>query len=626
MARIPVAQLPGGMPLQTNVPTGGGARGFRVNVSSAGMAAVGTPTIDVRSAVGAELSGAKVGEAVQGIGGMFGRLASEQADIVNRRKVAEAEIALAQSSNDLAVSLAETDDETQWLDVTNKYVAKVQQTLLDDAKLSPIAREEISRRVGMWSTRMQGEAQLNSFDRSRKKAVDTMQAGYMMAMDAGDWRKADEFSSEMLRSGLISQTEGARMKLGIRSEQKKTIDVQADTLITQGRADAAKRLYDGAGDLFNTDELANRMAKVEFGAMRSQQLGEIGELDLTDPAKGLQMLADGAWPNVTGEDRAKAAVQLRKAKEYFAADEVDQAKKALALLPADKLEGATIESLGVDLKNAEPFHKLVIQTLLDDRRQKDPKLLAQRQDSLFNELYAQAGAWRPDSDPMREELAAARFEIMADTLPPEMKQRLVDRRKAASGEGPDRDGVGITGPAIAEAHAAAIEGGAFGDVTSPVLKDGLPVYREPQQKAIGTITEPKATKSLFGIDSLWPDGPKTTEVFENDGKPVPLTEVDPVKKAEAERKFQLAKEQLEREAKMPQNKDWTTEDARLRMLQIMGSMGAKITAPPVQRGPGALPMTGALPSSGAGELGPNPLLPPMTAEEMRAFTDSLLKK
>lgn len=621
MARIPVAQLPGGMPLQTNVPTGGGARGFRVNVSSAGMAAVGTPTIDVRSAVGAELSGAKVGEAVQGIGGMFGRLAAEQADIVNRRKVAEAEIALAQSSNDLAVSLAETDDETQWLDVTNKHVAKVQQTLLDDAKLSPIAREEISRRVGMWSTRMQGEAQLNSFDRSRKKAVDTMQAGYLMAMDARDWRKADEFSSEMLQSGLISQTEGARMKLGIRSEQKKTIDVQADTLITQGRADAAKRLYDGAGDLFNPDELANRMAKVEFGAMRVQQLGEIGELDLTDPAKGLQMLADGAWPNVTGEDRAKAAVQLRKTKEYFAADEVDQAKKALALLPADKLEGATIESLGVDLKNAEPFHKLVIQTLLDDRRQKDPKLLAQRQDSLFNELYAQAGAWRPDSDPMREELAAARFEIMADTLPPEMKQRLVDRRKAASGEGPDRDGVGITGPAIAEAHAAAIEGGAFGDLTMPVLsKDGLPLFRDP--KEVGKTA--MQTQTLLGVDWLWPDYKKT--VKENDGKPVPLTEVDPVKKAEAERKFQLAKEQLEREAKMPQNKDWTTEDARLRMLQIMGSMGAKITAPPVQRGPGALPMTGALPSSGAGELGPNPLLPPMTAEEMRAFTDSLLKK
>jgi len=621
MARIPVAQLPGGMPLQTNVPTGGGARGFRVNVSSAGMAAVGTPTIDVRSAVGAELSGAKVGEAVQGIGRMFGRLAAEQADIVNRRKVAEAEIALAQSSNDLAVAVAETDDETQWLDVTNKYVAKVRQTLLDDAKLSPIAREEISRRVGMWSTRMQGEAQLNSFDRSRKKAVDTMQAGYMMAMAAGDWRKSDEFSSEMLRSGLISQTEGARMKLGIRSEQKKTIDVQADTLITQGRADAAKRLYDGAGDLFNPDELANRMAKVEFGAMRVQQLGEIGELDLTDPAKGLQMLADGAWPNVTGEDRAKAAVQLRKTKEYFAADEVEKAKQALALLPADKLEGATIESLGVDLKNAEPFHKLVIQTLLDDRRQKDPKLLAQRQDSLFNELYAQAGAWRPDSDPMREELAAARFEIMADTLPPEMKQRLVDRRKAASGEGPDRDGVGITGPAIAEAHAAAIEGGAFGDLTMPVLsKDGLPLFRDP--KEVGKTA--KQTQTLLGVDWLWPDYKKT--VKENDGKSVPLTEVDPVKKAEAERKFQLAKEQLEREAKMPQNKAWTTEDARLRMLQIMGSMGAKITAPPVQRGPGALPMTGALPSSGAGELGPNPLLPPMTAEEMRAFTDSLLKK
>ena len=54
------------------------------------------------------------------------------------------------------------------------------------------------------------------------------------------------------------------MKFGIRSEQKKTIDVQADILITQGRADAAKRLYDGAGDLFNPDELANRMARLSL--------------------------------------------------------------------------------------------------------------------------------------------------------------------------------------------------------------------------------------------------------------------------------------------------------------------------------------------------------------------------
>lgn len=421
------------------------------------------------------------------------------------------------------------------------------------------------------------------------------------------------------------------MKLGIRSEQKKTIDVQADTLITQGRADDAKRLYDGAGDLFNPDELANRRAKVEFGAMRSQQLGEIGELELTDPAKGLQMLADGAWPNVTGEDRAKAAVQLRKTKEYFAADEVEKAKQALALLPADKLEGATIESLGVDLKNAEPFHRLTVQEALDMRREKDPTLLAQRQDALFNELYAKAGAWKPDADPMREELAAARFELRADLLPPEMKQRLVDRRKAASGEGPDRDGVGVTGPAIAEAHAAAIEGGAFGDVTAPVLKDGLPVYREPQKKRIGTITEPKATKSLFGIDSLWPDGPKTTEVFENDGKPVPLTEVDPVKKAEAERKFQLAKEQLEREAKMPQNKAWTTEDARGRMHEILRHLGAKLTLPPPQAGPGPLPMTGDLPGGvGAGKqpfmLGPNPPLEDLSESQVRAYIDSILKK
>ena len=91
----------------------------------------------------------------------------------------------------------------------------------------------------------------------------------------------------------------------------------------------------------------------------------------------------------------------------------------------------------------------------------------------------------------------------------------------------------------------------------------------------------------------------------------------------------MAKDQLEREAKLPKNKDWTPDDARLRMYQILHGMGAKIKAPtrvePLS-GPPALPMSGSLPDARAGELGPNPILPPMTAEQMRVYTSDILKK
>lgn len=625
MAKIPTAQLPGGIPLPSGVPVGQGARGFRVNVPGTVMNAVGAPMIDVRSAVGAELSGAKVGEAVNSFGATMGRIAEAQLKVINQRKVGEAELALTQASNQLAVSLAETDDETQWTDITGKHIEGVRKALLDDAKLSPVARAEIERRVGLWGTRMQGEAAIYSFDRSRKKAADVLSAGYLMALEAGDYRKAAEGIDALRLGGHIDDTKATQLRLNVTAKRREDVDLQADTLITSGQADAARELYDQAGDLFNQTELQNRKAKVEFGAMRNQQLGEIGEMELTDPTKGLEMLKAGEWPNVTGEDRAKAAMQFGRTAEYLAAQEVDSAKQAVALLPADRLESATVDSLGVELKQATPFHRFVIETLIKDRRQKDPAILAQKQDSLFQSLYATAGAWKQQDDPLKEELAASRFEMLADTLPPEMKQRLVERRNAAVGEGPDRDGVGVTGPAIAEAHEAAIAGGAFGDVTRPVLSpDGKPLFRDP--KTVGKTG--RETKTLLGFDALWPDA-GARDVVENEGKPVPLTEEDPVRKAEAERKFRMAKDQLEREAKLPKNKDWTPDDARLRMYEILHGMGAKITAPtrvePLS-GPPALPMSGSLPDARAGELGPNPILPPMTAEQMRIFTSDILKK
>ncbi len=102
-------------------------------------------------------------------------------------------------------------------------------------------------------------------------------------------------------------------------------------------------LYDGAGDLFNTDELANRMAKVEFGAMaRSTNSGDDWcNSDFNRPGKGFADVGRWSLAGCFRGGSRKGCSTARKAKEYSLVDEVDKAKKALALLPADKLDCVT---------------------------------------------------------------------------------------------------------------------------------------------------------------------------------------------------------------------------------------------------------------------------------------------
>jgi hypothetical protein len=96
-----------------------------------------------------------------------------------------------------------------------------------------------------------------------------------------------------------------------------------------------------------------------------------------------------------------------------------------------------------------------------------------------------------------------------------LKSELDKRTKGLSPEDAERD----TGPALKFLDEE-VEKGGLGPVNKPVLKDGKPVMREA--KKVGFTEKP-------GL--LW--GTTQKDVVENEGKPVPVTEPDPVAREQA---------------------------------------------------------------------------------------------
>lgn len=290
------------------------------------MAAIGAaPQIDVRSAVGAELSTGALGEAVSNVGQVFGRLAQEQAELKNREAVAGAELVLAEESNKLALALANEDDETQWIKLTEEHSRNVKAALLDNRSLSPAARAEIASRVGLWSQGRYGDAAIASFDRTRKKTLNTQEAVRQRSLDANDWAKADGAVDDMVNSGLVDPGKGDLMKLENKRAQQSFfkgeadnyfkmalatgdesfVDLAANSLMVSGATDndikafrlSAARDVSEAKDRLNNEAQADTIGDLLWRKAKGEKLlpSEIEglkERGLLDAAKASQFLAD----------------------------------------------------------------------------------------------------------------------------------------------------------------------------------------------------------------------------------------------------------------------------------------------------------------------------------------------
>lgn len=518
-----------------------------------------------------------VGKAVMQTGSIFGALAQKKQDSTDRRLINTAQMAMEDAKAQFGLFQEQNPNKPEtWSAEAQRLAGETLKPFLEMKEMSGTAKADLKLMAGSWQKRFTISAETEStkanFGLTQKSYVNRANRAFL----SGNIAAGDAALNEAVGGGYLALPEADGMKIagGLTavSEQVKQLRAESTRLVAAGQVDAARKLWtevdapedDAAKASFQiqrTDALTDIDYRHAVNA-ESQQLSLLAE---TDPTEGLKQLEDVAkFTHLSPPARAEAIGKMKLAREVSAQDEVTQAKRAIDKLTPDQLKDAKLETLGLDMKQATPWHRKLIEAAIEDKRSTVDF------ESRFSALWAAAGEFQLSGDVDADAIAAARLETMATTLKPAYRDRVLKRLDDAqkqSGTAP------VTGAAIAEATKMAFRENAFGMLPN--------VVREP--KVVGQ-TPVEKDAGWFWFDKGGDD------VKENDGKPVIVETADPVALAATNEKLKRATDQLEREAKLPKNKDWTTDDARNRMWELMLKEGAKIDQGPA--------------------LGPNPLLQP----------------
>lgn len=535
-----------------------------------------------------------VGRAISQAGSVIGALAIKRQDATDRRLINTAQGAMDEASLEFkAWQAANPNAPESWSIEAKRRADETVKPFLEMKELSGSAKSDLKLMADSWQKRftigVETDATKQTFGLTKESYLNRSKAAYYR----GDRDGGDAALKEAVNGGYLAlpeaEGEGMNGRITASSVQLKQMDAESMRLVEAGDVAGAKALWTNAptpDDLTGpTFEVARKRAltDIDYRYAVNADMQEVSLLASTDPKKGLEDLRDTSkLVHLPAHQRAEMIGKMQVAIEASAQDEVTSAKRLLDLLPPEKLKDATPDNLGAELKQATPWHRAVIADAIEAKNGRV------NYEERFHRLWADVGAWTPSGDEDKDAIALARIEMVADSLPTAYKARITERLKQTQG-----GSAPVTGAAVAAATQMALENNAFGPVNVP-----LPGGLVRDAKKIGE-TPPKE-RSLFGIDWLLPDG-GGKEVLENAGKPVALTEINPVAKAAALDKLKAATDRLERESKMPQNKAWTPDQAKDRMMEILLDMGATIPAGSVS--PNAL-----LPSLGAPKKDLNDLL------------------
>ena len=216
-----IISRPGNGPvLSRGVPSlavDGGALGAAVRVPMLDAQAAGMPGRAIAA------GGAALGEASDAMG----KLAAAQLRMVNEQRVYKAQTLMDEWKWKIAEETAKSEDETKWGDIAETETEAARGVILTD-DLSPDARDEIEARFARWKAQTVGSTRVASFNESRRKLTETLQAEVIRATHAGDMGRVKEITSGMVARGLTGADDAARVEIQA-GERRKQLDEDART-------------------------------------------------------------------------------------------------------------------------------------------------------------------------------------------------------------------------------------------------------------------------------------------------------------------------------------------------------------------------------------------------------------
>lgn len=490
----------------------------------------------------------------------------------------DSDVDIANASFDQFKSKNQTNT-AAWKPEAEKIAAGVLKKWADPAVRGSV-REKMHLRLNTWSKTLgiNAETQGAATDFEVTKRAGLTRSSDLRAM--GRVKEAADLIPRMKESGVFFPHE-------LEHEHNLNLMAGADLAVKQLNAESTRLAsmgdYAGAKALISSAEKPEAMAEDQWqrskeGALRGldkQQQDTDANMLLNDNPKLLQDLLTmpDKFTALSPQEKSDLQVKADGARERAAQMQVQEAKRALDLLPADKLKDAKPEALGVELDQLTPWHRKVVEQDIAIR-QGSASLDDEGQ---YLDDLSQVEQYDAERDP--QGTAAARAELAFASRYSEggpYYKRLMDKLKAKLE--PDES----ASPAL-EAAKASIFQSAEQAAMVPEMIGGKQVVEKPKDKLVAK----EVVVSGFSNTTRWLTAPfgglllptaqygpngETVAVKENNGKPVPVTRKDEVLLKASQAKAKAVTEQLEREYANPETrKKWDADSVLIerRKLELM---------------------------------------------------------
>lgn len=198
-----------------------------------------------------------LGEGVQQLGQMFQALDRERAEARNVAAVHEATLEMERIAGDFTAWREKNPDPARWEEELQGRLGEWSDRAAT-IDLSPVAREEVTRRFDAFSTRLAIDTRVSSVKAEVARAREALEAGWVRAVDSGDAETAVSLAREGVSRGWFPEDTGARMEIeAVRGAQQKARSaalMEADTMLNYGDAQSAYKSLENARWAFDTDE------------------------------------------------------------------------------------------------------------------------------------------------------------------------------------------------------------------------------------------------------------------------------------------------------------------------------------------------------------------------------------
>lgn len=540
--------------------------GIRVNLSGVQQAAGGLSDAigrQPRTPVFDQSSGALalIGAAQNGLN-VMGDLALHIQEVNDVNELTKVEMEMERASKETRNAIASNPDPTKWQDITNKTISSLEGSLPSD-KLSERGKAKLALMMDRYKSNLTLDAQYDAINKINQNTLQTLNLRADNAVADGNKDLLKQTRQEQVRLGLMAPEVGAEVATQdlrqIDSKLNADAILNSKTAILQGQPPEVARKYIEEAPM-SAVEKKNQLAVVDFEYGAKVQRDDFTVLMNQNPTQALRDLEDPKkFDKINGAIRSefKELAEYQRMKD--GSIEATKAEQLIDMIPADGLEGATLDKLGIKFEQATPYQRYTVQQKLLIKQGK-----AQMNDEdTFGKRMAQAMAYTPESDP--NQVKGAQFEALLEKqfsgpMLERLKGELDKRRK---GEVPQID----PGPALALMEEWT-EQGALGQYKVPVMVNGKPVLKEPTKAG-----QVEVSGWLWGTSKkdVFPtaDGGVSTEET-----PLPVTEIDKVKEARVAATKKQIREQLEKEIKVGKLK--SNDEVSARMVELFTNAGGKV--------------------------------------------------